>query len=335
MDIITPQFQYNSLKKPWFKKPAVYVLFLVLVIGLAGYFGLNYKLVKVFTFGKTNDRSLISKAAEDKYPLPDQNDGRFDVLILAIRGEDDIQNGGLLTDSIEVLSIDNKTKKASLISIPRDLFIDMGGVKGKINEAYAIGVEHHRGLGLVSEIVSRISGVYIDKTIIFDFNAFNEIITTMGGVDVHLDKPFSEKSQWGYEFALPAGDNHLNAEQALYYARSRYSSNDFDRARRQQEIMFAIKNKALSLGFIANPIKITQLFGSLQRNIKTNFQVWDINNLLDVGRTLTGSRSAIKASIISTDNVLRQLVDPKYGYILLSKTDDFQGVQNIFKHSLE
>ena len=93
----------------------------------------------------------------------------------------------------------------------------------------------------MKELVSKITGVYIDKAVILDFFSFEKIIDQVGGIDIVLENPFEEKQQWGYEFSLPAGPNHLDGKNALYYARSRFSSSDFDRSRRQQEVMFALK----------------------------------------------------------------------------------------------
>ena len=322
------QFDYNNLKKPWFKRPFIYLPLIIIVLASVGYIGLNYKLVKVFTFGRSN-HDLISKEAAEKYPMPKPEDERFDVLILGIRGENDLENGGLLTDSIEVLSIDKITQKASLIAIPRDLYIDMGGVRGKINEAYVVGLEKNQGIALVSEIISRMTGVYIDKTVVLDFKAFQEIVDNLGGIDIHLTKEFKETTQWGYEFSLQIGDNHLNGEQALYYVRSRYSTNDFDRARRQQEVMFAIKKKATSLGVLANPIKITDLYSSLKRNIKTDFQVWDISSLINVANVFSNSKS-LKTYVISTENLVVEAHGTKNEYILLPKDEKFEEIKDFF-----
>ena len=70
------------------------------------------------------------------------------------------------------------------------------------------------------------------------------LIDAVKGIDVYVPADFTESSQWGYEFSVPKGMNHMNSETALYYARSRYSTNDFDRARRQQDIITALGKKS-------------------------------------------------------------------------------------------
>src|SRR3989344_3249519 len=248
---------------------------------------------------------------EDPNPIPSPITDRLSVLILGIRGEDDIEDGGLLTDTMLLASIDKKTKNGFIVSIPRDLWLDMNislkdgkpfHLTGKINEAYARGLEHGQGLSLTSQAVSRITGVPIDRAIVFDFNAFKDIVDILGGIDIVLAQPFSEPKQWGGGFSLPAGLNHLDGEKSLYYARSRYSSSDFDRARRQQEVIFAIKKKATELGFIANPVKISNLFSSLKGNLKTNVQLWEIGDMISLSKKL--NKNLQKTSVLSTDNLL-------------------------------
>ncbi len=328
-------------KKPWFKRPLFYVL-LVVLLGL-GYFsyvlGLAYNTIVVDNDSVIHSISgIFGKDQIDKdnelNPMPKPETDRYDVLILGIRGENDTENGGLLTDSIQVLSLDKNTKKATLVAIPRDLYIDMLGIHGKINSVYEIGFGKKAGIPLVSQVISRITGVYIDKTIVFDFEAFKNIVDSLGGIDVHLTKPFKETSQWGYEFSLPAGDNHLDGAQALYYVRSRYSSSDFDRARRQQDVMSAIKAKAFSVGLLSNPLKITSLFDGLKKNVRTDFQVWDISNMLTLAGLFNDPKSAPKSYVLSTANLLYETHTPKGEYILLPKTDNYDQIREIFKNFL-
>lgn len=86
-------------------------------------------------------------------------------------------------------------------------------------------------------------------------------------------------NNWGYEiFSLPAGVQYLDGATALKFARSRHSTSDFDRSHRQQLLIRAIKDKALSLGIIANPVKITELMDSVRNNLSTDLTVGDIVN---------------------------------------------------------
>ncbi len=357
MDVITPQYNsgYSNFKKPWYKRPVFFILILLaIIIGYYAYqFGSAYTTISVengsWWKGIVNVFNLTNNSPKptiDPNPMPQPEKGRLDILILGIRGDDPVSiaaDGGLLTDTMMLVSIDRITKKAALVSIPRDLFIDMNAqapngkeikLNGKINEVYERGLENGGGITLAKQIVSRITGVYIDNAIVFDFNAFKDIVNTLDGVDIYLSKPFDEPKQWGYEFSLPAGNNHLDGDQALYYARSRYSSSDFDRARRQQEIITAIKNKATNLGLLSNPAKMSSLLNELKSNIRTDFQIWDLNDLLALANALS-SKASLKTYVISIDNLVSESKTDKGEYILLPKDGNFDGIKNFFKTILD
>ena len=126
---------------------------------------------------------------------------------------------------------------------------------------------------------------------------------------------------------VPAGDNHLNGDQALYYVRSRYSTSDFDRARRQQQVVESIKKKAMSLGFLANPVKITSLYSSLKGNLTTDFNIWDTANLLSLGGTLTG-KGAIQHYLLTTENIYYETHLPNGEYVLLPRNNTFDTMRD-------
>lgn len=276
--------------------------------------------------------------SQDKFnnlnPIPAPEKDRLDILILGIRGDDKksvTEEGGLLTDTILLVSVDKINKKPYLVSVPRDLYIDTPEIKGKINEVYERGLEKNRGIAFAKETTSRITGIYIDNAIVFDFNSFKEIVDKIGGIDIYLTEPFAESKQWGYEFDLPAGKNHLNGEQALYYARSRYSTSDFDRSRRQQEIIKAIENKIISLGYLSDYSKIISILSDLKGNIKTDFQIWNLGDLFSLANSF-GKKTKINDYVISTDNLLHQSKTEKGEFILLPNGNNYDGIREFFKN---
>ncbi len=218
-------------------------------------------------------------------PIQKEKD-RIDILILGIRGVND-PNGGLLADSIMLMSYKPSTEQIALISIPRDLYVEIPEYNGKekINFAYAWGVKKEKdGLAMSQKVVENATGVEIDYALRVDFTAFSEIVDILGGVSINLKKDFIEDKQWDPPFILEAGEHLLNGEQALYYVRSRFSTSDFDRNRRQQEILLSIKNKALSLGVLANPKKVLEILNSLKSHIRTNMPLWKIKETIDIVR---------------------------------------------------
>lgn len=354
MDVINtqPNYEFPRLKRPWFKRPVFYILLaLSITVGYYAYqFVSTYNTISIKNGSWFNGIAGIFHIGQpqptiEPDPMPSPEPNRLDILMLGIRGADETaieDEGGLLTDTIIVVSVDKITKKTAIVSIPRDLYIEIKSrapngkqmeIRGKINEVYERGLENGGGLTVAKQIFSRIIGVFIDNAVVFDFNAFKEIVNNLDGIDVFLAKPFEEKNQWGYEFYLPAGNNHLDGEQALYYIRSRYSTSDFDRARRQQEVISIIKNKALTLGLLSNPVKIISLFSDLKNNIKTDFQIWDIKDLLTLLGSFGGKTSS-KNYIISTDNLVYETKTEKGEYILLPKENNFQGLKHVFRDIL-
>lgn len=343
MDNNLSQFQNGIVsrsKRKWSKRP--FLLIFLLLILVTGYF--SFRLGSIYNTIVIENQSFWSNVSEalfgsqivvytvDANPIPEPETDRLDVLVLGLRGYDEkaiSDEGGLLTDTILLISLDKKKEQVAMLSIPRDLYIDMLNVKGKINEAYERGLQKNNGLGLAKQIVSKITGVYVDKAVVVNFNAFKHIIDTLGGIEINLSRPFEESREWGFLFQLPAGKNHLTGEQALYYVRSRFSTSDFDRARRQQEVIEIIKNKLVSNGYLTNPTKITSFLSALKDDIRTDFQIWDINDVLELAKSF-GSKNRITNYVLHSDNLLYESKTPKGEYILLPKGDNYNGIKALF-----
>ncbi len=274
-----------------------------------------------FTFSQISIKQKNANIIQQDKKLKDPN--KINILILGLRGRTD-PYGGLLSDSILVISID-KGKSVRLISIPRDLFVQMpiahpDGLSEweKLNYAYAFGEKFSRNKGLLyaKAVISKVTGLYLDYSVAIDFQSFKKIIRTLGGIDIYLSKPFIENHQWGHTFYLPAGENHLNAEQALYFARSRYSTSDFDRMKRQQQIIMAVKKKATSLGVLSNPTKLWQLMDIVGKNVITDIQFKDFKNLFSIYQSVKDK--PIKKIVLdnSTDGVLIDAFLRKKGHYL-------------------
>ena len=344
MDVISPQFNEAQIyKKPGYKKWWFYILFVIFIS--VGYFtfrlGIIYNTIVVgnstglWSDIKNKIFGYEKPLAADPFPMPAPESGRLDVLILGLRGYDKQsieEAGGLLTDTMLVASLDKTTKKTVLLSIPRDLYVDMLGVKGKINEIYERGLAKNNAVEFSKEFISRLTGIYIDKVMVFDFRAFQQVVDTLGGIDIYLAKPFNESKQFGNDFSLPAGNNHLTGGQALYFARSRFSTSDFDRALRQQQIIEAIKIKAVELGYLSNPLKATDLLAKIKDNIKTDFQIWDIGDALAIGKSF--NKEKINNVIMNTDNILYETKTAKKEYILKPKGDNYKIIKQFFTESL-
>ncbi len=303
--------------------------------------------------------------------LPLNEDKRVtDVLFLGIRG---IGNppGELLTDTIMVIRYQKDTHQAAVISIPRDLYVDIPeyNKKEKVNFAYAFGEENGKkgGLKVAKETVEDITGLNIDYVIRADLEAFKEIIDILGGITIYLDKPFIEESQWTKEgkenskvwkkikkeiidengekiekwvwaFYLPAGKKFLDSETAAYYIRSRFSTSDFDRMRRQQQVLMAIKDKILSLGVLSNPIKVYKILESLGSHIQFSGNLAGILEIVKILDKINFQEIKTKVFDNSEKGPLYSTMNNGI-YILLPKSGDFSEVRkeclNIFNEPVD
>ena len=190
------QENFNTPRKPlnYYIKRMVFLSVVILLFYFAINLGLAYH--KITIQNEPNKTANISNSTEslkdiikeEELSTPKMESDRLDILLLGIRGDNDQQNGGLLTDSIIILSLNKKTGQTAIISIPRDLFANIKRTfVGKVNEIYEVGLKRGKGFDFTKETFSKITGVYVDNVVIFDFQSFEKIIDTIGGVDITLE----------------------------------------------------------------------------------------------------------------------------------------------------
>ncbi len=324
----------------------------------------------IYKTGFTFSQIQVEKQPAGLLPIsegtPGPDSDRLNILLLGLRGESD-PNGGLLTDSIMILSLKKSTNQVAIISIPRDLYVAMPGedYKEKINFAYALGYEKRGDAGALlysKTAVSKATGLYIDHAVSVDHIAFKEVIDALGGIDIYLEKPFIENQQWvaggdigspsgffyiesenatssagavkkqRWVFKIPAGASHLDGDAALYYVRARYSSSDFDRVRRQQQVLLAMKEKALSLNFLTNPVKIYNVLDSLGKNIRTDASMSEIRNLIALIPQISDQNIIHKVFDTTPEGLLYSSKSSAGAYILLPVSDNFEKIQETCKN---
>ncbi|OGZ38260.1 MAG: hypothetical protein A3A94_01280 [Candidatus Portnoybacteria bacterium RIFCSPLOWO2_01_FULL_43_11] len=320
------------------------------ILLLTGFFGLFFFKTS-FTVSQMMNWDEETQALPFAGSLPDKDPDRINILLLGFRGTGQDDTGDLLTDAIILISIKKSTGQIALVSVPRDLYVQIPGLDGKkkINFAYA-----HAGLDFSKAVISHILDIHIDHAAAGNFKALEETVNELGGISIYLDKPFEESFQWAKEgleeekywfkkeiqgeekwvFYVPVGQNALDGKTALYYARSRFSTNDFDRMHRQQQILTAVKDKALSLGVLTNPIKIYNLLDILGKNIRTDMDLDDIKELISLASDLD-TREIIKKSFDTNPEGLLYQTFINDEYVLLPVGDNFDKIQeqvkNIFK----
>lgn len=242
---------------------------------------------------------------EEKVAVSVVADGTFDILILGTHGT--------LTDTIMVASVNEELETVSLISVPRDLFVD----GRKINEHYGL-----YGIDQLKEAVSEVTGLFIDKYAVIDLQAFIDIVDAVGGIDVYVDKAIYDSSypngKGGYMvFSLGAGQQHLDGSTALKYVRSRHSTSDFDRASRQQKVMVAVKDKLVGAG------DALAVFEIISENIDA-----DIGLLEGIGYYGSYKDYTLKTgNVLTTSNYLYSTYNTYGQYILLPSGGNYEEIQ--------
>lgn len=183
---------------------------------------------------------------------------RFTILVMGWdRRPSEPADGAYRTDTMMVVSLDPRTDSVGILSVPRDLYVNIPGYASlqRVNSAYVLGELRQPGTGasLAMQTVQYNLGIQIHDYIIVDFNAFITFVDAIGGIDVTNqttinDPQYPAMYGYGYDpFYLAPGEHHLDGTTALKFARTRHGSSDFRRAERQQQVIFAIRDQLLSL----------------------------------------------------------------------------------------
>ena len=254
-------------------------------------------------------------APPEDVPPPQWDGGsRVNLLFVGIDARD-IKETAPRSDTMILFTIDPVTKTAGMLSIPRDMWVNIpGSGYGRINTAYSIGAGAKLpggGPGLAMKTVSQFLGVPVDYYAQVDFNTFVEMIDTIGGIDVQVKErltldPVGEGMD---KVVITPGLRHLVGWKALAYARDRHTSGgDVDRASRQQDVIFAIMNKVLNPEYFPTFVKqAAVLYSKMSQGIHTNLS---FDDGLRLAVLLQGiPRESIKTGIIDYTMVDMKSVD--------------------------
>lgn len=234
-----------------------------------------------------------------------QPKGQINVLLLG--SDQRAGSGGFRTDTILLVTINPAKNSINITSFPRDLYVNIpGGSRNRINTAFARG-----GFETIANTFEINLGVRPDFYVLINFWSFVEVVDSLGGIEVNASQPLSEYTAQGW-FTVPAGKNYMDGKTALYYSRSRKSTSDFDRNRRQQEVVEGIIDKLINLYTIA---KIPELYSIYTNNVTTNVKLSDIIPLIPVAARFKDN-SKVKHYYIGRAQV-SNWVTPGGGQVLL------------------
>jgi len=259
----------------------------------------------------------------ESMPLVEQPNDVINILLLG-SDQQDIGSAGR-TDVIIVVSVEPDLPSVSLLSIPRDFYAWIPGHGfDKINTAYSYGERNHYpggGPGLIKATIEYNLGIRVHYYARAGFDGFIKIVDALGGVDVAVECPLSDTFP---DVSSPTGQtdvdwlpgiHHLDGKHALWYARSRWSTSDFDRNRRQQQVLRGLYRQVMTLDIVP---KIPQLWGTLNETVSTDLGLDEMLYLGAIGSRLNTIN--VKSRFVGK-SVLQSWTAPNGGYVLVPYYD--------------
>ena len=317
-----PKFFLRKIrqKKEKSKKSKLKILFVFIFIIFAVLVGFFWTISKNLSAGKKIFFALGAELPRDK------NNFFNILLLGVGGAEMHAEKGHKLTDAILIASVDIDGKNLVMLSVPRDFYVETDFSSGRINEVvrdssaiflsnlknrpeniekmkklsgeelkkFIWGLEEkcdEMARGVLRKKIEEIFQIEIHRVAQINFSGFKETVDVIGGIDVlvekKIDDPYYPDEEWGFSpFFLPVGDSHLNGETALKFVRSRHDSSDFDRAKRQQKVLTAIKEKASQINILRSPTKIKEILNILRENFLTNLSWREIISLAEFADSL-------------------------------------------------
>lgn len=330
----TPPNKYNRSRFQRFKdgitKKRVMLAFLGLLIVLFIWFGgrMLYNAQRIF------GGSIFSFFSNTK--LKGEDSGRVNILLAGNSSDDLGHQGGQLTDSIMILSIDTRNNKAFMLSVPRDLYVDIGKSSyGKINSAYVVGEQNNfsvagypkGGMGQLEQIIENKFGLKIHYYALVNYNALKEAVDSVGGINVVINSKdprglYDPNIDWSNRkplVKLSNGPHTLNGQQALNLARARgdaynsygFAGSDFDRTSNQRMMLLALKNKATSSSVLANPAKLADLSDAIGKNVSTDLKAAQLKRLYTITKKIdSGNVKSLSLNDANGKQLLKSYAAP-------------------------
>jgi len=264
---------------------------------------------------------------------------RVNILLLGVDKRPQ-EAGPCRTDTMIVVTVDPATNTAGMLSIPRDLYVEIPGYGlNRINVAHFIGDRDNYpggGPALAQKTVQYNLGVPIHYYIRINFQGFRDVIDALGGITVEVEREIWDDNypdeNYGYmTIHIPAGVQQMDGEMALRYARTRHNGSDFVRLRRQQKVLFAIREKALSLDLVP---RLPELFNTMGYTVDTDLGPEEVLALAQIARQI--EREDIKSAAIDENMTVSVILPDTGANVLYPLRGEIAGVvEEIFSSPAE
>lgn len=243
------------------------------------------------------------------------------ILLIGLDERDGVEESR--TDTQIIVHIDPEAKTAAMVSLPRDLWVEIPGYgEDRINAAYKEGEKEKPGSGpsLTKATVRENFGIPIDYYAMVNFQGFEKIVDTLGGVTIDVPRPLIDNSYPFQEFGatriyVPSGLQRMDGHTALEYARSRHVDSDLGRNSRQQQVLLAIKEQVLSLNLLANLPELVEEVGDA---VRTDLTLTQVGSLAQLSRSI--GADALQTVVIDAA-MIRQTTLPSGAVVLLPRWD--------------
>lgn len=286
--------------------------------------------IRSLVFGDVVPPSIVAGSKRDE--------NRMNILLLGIGGAG--HDGSLLTDSIMFASVDLKEKKVGLVSIPRDMaWKRADGSYEKINSVHAWEEQDHPGEGAVrtAKKFAEAFDTHIDHVVRIDFRGFVAFVDALGGIDVNVERGFTDaeyptEDDLYQTISFKKGPQRMDGDTALKFVRSRHGNNgeggDFARARRQQIVLQAVRERLMSLNTLSDPTKLGNIYSAITRHIQSDLSPWDAFKLAPMIQDF--NRDKIAQHVI-TDAPTGELVSTNLhgNYLLFPKGGDWTRIKTL------
>lgn len=240
-------------------------------------------------FGAVSIAPIAIQAQDDPAPTWD-GESRFTVLILGMDRRPGARDTLRVRTDVNILiSIDPTTQSVGMLHIPRDFHLTPAGSGDfiRVNTLLLEGEDIAESFGpyYAMETIQYNFGMYVDRYVAFDFEAFITIIDALGGIEITVEYPIYDPTypdmNYGIDpLVLEPGTYTFDGETALAFARTRHGDNDFQRGLRQLQVIEAVYERLQDDGVLLSLIPQAQsLFGEIQRNIYTDLAIPDIIQL--------------------------------------------------------
>ena len=288
----------------------------------------------------------------DDKKLAGAADDRINILLLGMGGVG--HDGPYLTDTIIIASFKPSTKQVALISVPRDLLVQVPGHGWrKVNNANALGelADAGNGAKLASEAIGQTFDLPIHYYVRIDFNGFVQLVDDLGGVTIDvehtLDDPLypvkgketaTTTERYEHLFIEP-GPHRFDGELTLKYVRSRQArgieGSDFARSQRQQKVLLAIKEKVLRFGTLANPYKVSKVMDTLSQHLSTNFKVWELLALFGMTKDVSEQSVTHRVFDDGPDGLVHAAITEDGAFVLKPNAGNFSEMQAVVRYIFE